>query len=122
MLAVLWSPPDDHRDPASAPPNSFGFRECSGQVGCMLEGVEACYHIKACLRIGKLFHFSDTQVPIRDTFTRNFNECRGGVNPRHLGTELCGKLCRQSRSTADIQQPCAAADADSIKHTFLNSR
>src|SRR5579859_7013455 len=104
MLAVLRIPPGDHRDPPSFPGNSFGFLQCSDRVRCLLEGVESRHHIKACIRKGKLFHVSNAEVPIRYPLTRNLNECDGGIDPRHLSSELCSKLCRQTRSTADIEQ------------------
>src|SRR5260370_29436725 len=99
MLTVLRFPPGYHRDSPSYPGNSFSFLQCSDRVRCVLEGVESRHHIKACIRIGKLFHFSDAEVPIRYPLARNLNECGGSINPRYLSTQLFSKLCRQSRST-----------------------
>jgi hypothetical protein len=90
MVAVLMPPPDDHRNPSSTPHNSFGFFQRGNRVGCVLERVEASHDVKACLRVGQLFHVSNAEVPFWYPFTRNLNECWRGVNPADLGTELCG--------------------------------
>ena len=103
-----------HQPAAPDHPSSFAHRP-GGIVG-ELERVEADHRVEARVIERQVVHPADAEVPVRHVLTRDRDQLRGDVDPRHQRAEAGGHVGGVARAAADVEQSRARAHAEPAQH------